>query len=240
MLCDLGNGRCGLLPRPQALVMEVQCGAVVDQPEPLVPDEQVRVPRRAVDVRHERVEPDDVGSLLGRRTPGLPANSRARPEGSRRRGSSRRLPRSDPGSPGRARLPRVPDRSRRSRAPGRGSPAPSRALRRSPRRRARARPGRRHGTSSRRARRRRPRADRAAIPPRAAASRTASRPPLSDPVAVVIDGDATGAQAGLVSECPTRLAVRRPWLTPVRRDQAAGKLCPRSAARVLKPATAAV
>jgi hypothetical protein len=39
--------------------------AVVDEPGAPVPDEQVRVARRAVDVGRERVEPDDVGRQLG-------------------------------------------------------------------------------------------------------------------------------------------------------------------------------
>ena len=46
-------------------VVEVQRGAVVDQPEAVVPPEEVRVLRRAIDVRHERVEPDDVGGEVG-------------------------------------------------------------------------------------------------------------------------------------------------------------------------------
>jgi hypothetical protein len=52
-------------------VMEVERRAVVDQPEPVVPPEQVRVLRRPVDVRREGVEPDDVrGELRRRRRPG--------------------------------------------------------------------------------------------------------------------------------------------------------------------------
>ena len=41
-------------------MVEVERSAVVDEPQPAVPPEQVRVLRRAVDVRRERVEPDDV------------------------------------------------------------------------------------------------------------------------------------------------------------------------------------
>ena len=54
-----------VLPR----VLQVERGAVVDQPQPAVPEQQVGVLRRAVDVGRERVEPDDLGGQLrvGRR-----------------------------------------------------------------------------------------------------------------------------------------------------------------------------
>ena len=39
--------------------MKDQRGAVIDHPEIAVPHQQIRVLRRAVDVRHQRVEPDD-------------------------------------------------------------------------------------------------------------------------------------------------------------------------------------
>ncbi len=42
-------------------VVDVQGRPVVDEPEPMVPDQEVRIPRRAVHVGHERVEPDHVG-----------------------------------------------------------------------------------------------------------------------------------------------------------------------------------
>ena len=42
-------------------VVEVEGGAVVDRPGPTVPQQQVRVVPRAVDVRRERVQPDDAG-----------------------------------------------------------------------------------------------------------------------------------------------------------------------------------
>ena len=45
--------------------MKVERGPVVDQPRPTVPDEQVRVARRTVDVRDERVEPHDPGGEIG-------------------------------------------------------------------------------------------------------------------------------------------------------------------------------
>src|SRR5581483_4711354 len=50
VLCDLRERACCPLGGPQAGVLQVQRRPVVDQPEPLVPDEQVRVPRGAVDV----------------------------------------------------------------------------------------------------------------------------------------------------------------------------------------------
>src|ERR1051326_2485545 len=50
------------------VVMKDQRRAVIDHPEIAMPDEEVRVLRRAIDVRHERVEPDD-----GRRQPLLAA-----------------------------------------------------------------------------------------------------------------------------------------------------------------------
>ena len=40
-------------------MVEVQRGTVVDEPELAMPDQQVRVARGAIDVAHERVEPDD-------------------------------------------------------------------------------------------------------------------------------------------------------------------------------------
>ena len=46
-------------------VVDVQRGAVVDEPRPAVPDEEVRVLGRAIRVRHERIEPDDVGREVG-------------------------------------------------------------------------------------------------------------------------------------------------------------------------------
>jgi hypothetical protein len=47
------------------VVMHVQRGAVIDQPRPPLPDEQVRVASRAVHVGHERVEPDHARRQLG-------------------------------------------------------------------------------------------------------------------------------------------------------------------------------
>lgn len=44
-------------------VVEVQRGAVVDQPQPAVPDQQVRIAPAAVDVGGEGVQPEDAGSL---------------------------------------------------------------------------------------------------------------------------------------------------------------------------------
>jgi hypothetical protein len=48
-------------------VVEIERCAVVDHPQPVVPVQQVRVLRRAVDVGHQRVEPDDRRRKLGRR-----------------------------------------------------------------------------------------------------------------------------------------------------------------------------
>src|SRR5256885_15498174 len=49
------------------VVMKVECRAVIYQPEILVPDEYVRVARRAIHVRREGVEPDDSRSQFWRR-----------------------------------------------------------------------------------------------------------------------------------------------------------------------------
>src|SRR5262245_6158462 len=48
-------------------VMEVERGAVVDQPQPPAPYEQVWVAGCAIHVRDQGIEPDDVGSKLWRR-----------------------------------------------------------------------------------------------------------------------------------------------------------------------------
>jgi hypothetical protein len=67
-------------------VLEVERGAVVDEPEPLVPLEQVGVPRGAVDVRDERVEEHDarsgrrVGREAGDRIEGDAAGQVVEPE----------------------------------------------------------------------------------------------------------------------------------------------------------------
>ncbi len=50
-----------MLVRVAPGVVDVQRRAVVDQPWPAVPHEQVRVLRRSVRVGHEGIEPDDVG-----------------------------------------------------------------------------------------------------------------------------------------------------------------------------------
>ena len=63
-------------------VMEVERGTVVDQPQAVVPDQQVRVLGGAVDVRHECVEPDDVGGELGG---GRGADGRAVRQGRRKK-----------------------------------------------------------------------------------------------------------------------------------------------------------
>ena len=65
MLGDQRERAIGMRLRVEAPVVEVERGAVVDQPQPVVPDQQVRVARGAVDVRGERVEPHDVGRQAG-------------------------------------------------------------------------------------------------------------------------------------------------------------------------------
>ena len=61
-LADAGlPTRAGLVRQVGRGVVAVERGAVVDQPDAPVPDQQVRVARRAVDVEHERVEPHDLG-----------------------------------------------------------------------------------------------------------------------------------------------------------------------------------
>ena len=82
-----GNGVRSCPGSRSRRVVEVERGAVVDQPQPAVPEQQVRVLRGAVDVRHERVEPDDVGGELGvGRRADRRAERAARRGGSRRRG----------------------------------------------------------------------------------------------------------------------------------------------------------
>ncbi len=58
--------RCGarVPARLAGAMMAEEAGAVVDQPERTMPLEQVGVARRAVDVEHERIEPDDLGGEL--------------------------------------------------------------------------------------------------------------------------------------------------------------------------------
>ena len=73
--------------RARAAVLAVERRAVVDQPEPAVPEQQVGLLRGAVDVRHERVEPDDVGGELGSSRAGRRRRRAARRGGSRPRGS---------------------------------------------------------------------------------------------------------------------------------------------------------
>ncbi len=72
----------GVLCGVQTAVVEVQRGAVVDQPQPVVPEQQVGVARGAIDVGGERVEPHDVGgeSVLRRVWAGGRVRERAREE----------------------------------------------------------------------------------------------------------------------------------------------------------------
>ena len=50
-------------------VVEVEGGPMVDRPGGAMPDEEIRVGPCSVDVGGERVEPNDVGCLLGRGGP---------------------------------------------------------------------------------------------------------------------------------------------------------------------------
>jgi hypothetical protein len=65
VLAHLREAAVGVLRRGVGRVVEVERRPVVDQPEPPVPPEEVRVADGAVDVRHEGVEPDDVSGEVG-------------------------------------------------------------------------------------------------------------------------------------------------------------------------------
>ena len=67
VVADGGEGAPGVGRRVAPGVLAVQRGAVVDEPQPSVPGEQVGVLRRAVHVGGQRVEPDDRGGHVGRR-----------------------------------------------------------------------------------------------------------------------------------------------------------------------------
>ncbi len=65
VVCEHRHGLVhGVCERPLSVQAE-EGRPVVDQPRPPVPDQQVRVAVRAVDVGHEGVEPDDVGGEAG-------------------------------------------------------------------------------------------------------------------------------------------------------------------------------
>ena len=66
VLGDVRERRSGLIGQIPRRMVVVDGGAVVYQPKSLVPEQQVGIARRAVHVRHERVEPDDVGRELWR------------------------------------------------------------------------------------------------------------------------------------------------------------------------------
>ena len=156
----------------------VEGGAVVDEPDAAVPDEQVGVVGRAVHVLEQRVQPDRLGRHL---------RVDLRPGG--------RLVGQRPGQEVEAQvqagagLQQVPDLGVGLGRPELGLDGEegdhghreARRARRSPRRSARppapAGPGRRRGTSGRRARRPRPPPARAATRPRGRATRSASRAP---------------------------------------------------------------
>ncbi len=65
VVLDRREGIARTLVELARCMVEVERGAVIDQPEPVVPDEHVGVARRAVEVAHERVEPDDARRELG-------------------------------------------------------------------------------------------------------------------------------------------------------------------------------
>ena len=65
MLGDPLERPAGVLVRVSPGVVDVESGTVVDQPRPAMPDEQVRVLRRAVGVGDQRIEPDHVGREVG-------------------------------------------------------------------------------------------------------------------------------------------------------------------------------
>ena len=146
-ICANGAGRArrGIAPR----VLDVQRRTVVDQPEPAMPDEEVRVLRGPVDVRRP-----------ARRTRRRPPRGRAR-EAARPRGERRR-PRQEvqPEVQARAAIQQLlhlevglgptehADRRRRTRSPGRAVPGGAPARRRSARLPAPWGPGRRRGTST--------------------------------------------------------------------------------------------
>ena len=65
VVLDRGNGLVARAAVVGPVVVEVERRAVVDQPELAVPDQQVGVARRAVDVGDEGVEPDDARGELG-------------------------------------------------------------------------------------------------------------------------------------------------------------------------------
>ena len=65
MVGDPREGPPGVRRRVRPGVLDVERRAVVDEPQAAVPDQQVDVLGRPVDVRDEGVEPDDVGREVG-------------------------------------------------------------------------------------------------------------------------------------------------------------------------------
>ena len=59
MLADHRKGAARVRRRAVPAMVEIQRRAVVDQPGVSMPDQQVRIPEAAIDIAHERVEPDD-------------------------------------------------------------------------------------------------------------------------------------------------------------------------------------
>ena len=111
------GARPGAVPVPAGRVVKVQRRPVIDQPHRAVPHEHVGVSRGAIDVAHERVEPDDARRQIRRH--GCERRDRNSPiqAGSRARGSVRRCRGSARGFQDRARCARDRDRARPSRSP---------------------------------------------------------------------------------------------------------------------------
>jgi hypothetical protein len=59
------KGRRVAQARGRVFVMEIQRCPVVNEPEAIVPDQEIRVARGAVDVGHQGVEPDDARGEAG-------------------------------------------------------------------------------------------------------------------------------------------------------------------------------
>src|ERR1700760_1915612 len=79
MVFDLSKWlRClGLPPRPG--VMEVERGAMIDQPEFFIPPEHIGIAGCAVYIEQERVQPDDLrGEFLVQRSDGRVESERTR------------------------------------------------------------------------------------------------------------------------------------------------------------------
>ena len=125
VLGDLRERRPLVPGRRLRRVVEEERRAVVDQPQPAVPEQEVRVARRPVDVRHERVEPDDAGREL-RLAAQAPRRARTGSDAGQEVDAeveARRSPGADPGSPDPARRRASAGSSSTSASSGMGSPS---------------------------------------------------------------------------------------------------------------------